>query len=332
MNWLSLRHALSCMSVALLMLCATGIILLGSVSFDSPVMAQTQGEVPGSALGSTNDPEFWRQVRRGASGTVSIPDKKAGVLVQSGGDEWRVTRNGLISRYGAWALAAIFVILVIFYFVRGRIKIDKGFSGRLVRRFSNIEVSTHWLTAFSFIILAITGLNLLYGRYVLLPVIGPEIFALLTSWGKSAHNYIAFAFILGILTEVVLWLKDNLPDRYDAEWLAQGGGLFKKGVHPPAGKFNTGQKAIFWIVLIGSGFSVLSGVNLLFPFYLLDLQQMQLMLVFHSISGLSLTFVIIAHIYIGTIGMEGALDAVRTGYVDENWMLQHHSAYVPKDK
>ncbi len=330
MNRASLHRALSCLGIALLMIFAVGVVFLGSLSLDSPAMAQSQGKAPGNALGNVSDPEFWRQVRRGSAGTVSIPDKKAAVLVQSGGESWRVKRNGPISRYGAWGLVATVMLMVAFYLIRGRIRIESGFSGRLIRRFSNIEVFTHWLTAFAFIILAITGLNVLYGKYVLLPVIGQESFAVIAGWGKFAHNYIAYAFILGIVMEIVLWLKDNLPDRYDAGWLAQGGGLFKKGVHPPAGKFNTGQKMIFWMIIVGSGFNIFTGLNLLFPFYLMDLEQMQLMLILHSISGLLLMFVIIAHIYIGTVGTEGAIDAMRTGYVDENWLLQHHSACVPK--
>jgi formate dehydrogenase subunit gamma len=303
--------------------------LWGSPSLVSPAMAQSSGNVPGKALGNVNDSELWRQIRRGASGTVSIPDKKAAVLINSSGESWRATRNGPISTYGGWALAAVIVALAVFFMTRGQIKIEGGLSGRLVRRFTNIEVVTHWLTAFSFIILALSGLNTLYGKYFLLPVIGQEIFAMITSWGKFAHNYIAYLFILGIVTEFVLWVKDNLPDRHDAGWLAQSGGIFKKGVHPPAGKFNVLQKIIFWILVIGSGFNIFTGLNLLFPLFFMDLQGLQLMLVLHSISGLVLVLVIIIHIYIGTIGMEGALDGMRTGYVDETWLKEHHSAWSP---
>ncbi len=303
--------------------------LWGSPSLESPAMAQTQDNVPGNALGNINDSEFWRQVRRGAAGTVSIPDNNAAVLINSSGDTWRARRNGPISTYGAWALAAVIVVMAVFFMIRGRIRVESGFSGRLVRRFTSIEVFTHWLTAFSFIILALSGLNLLYGKHFLLPVIGQEAFAAIADWGKFAHNYIAYAFILGIVMEVVLWARDNLPDKYDANWLAQGGGILKKGVHPPSGKFNTGQKLVFWIILIGSGFNIFTGINLLFPFSFMDLQGMQLMNTLHSISGIVLSVIIIAHIFIGTIGTEGAYDAMRTGYVDENWLQQHHSAWTP---
>ena len=307
------------------------------------------GAVPGRAIGNISDSETWRRIRHGAKGRVSIPDPQAAILVQSQGEDFRKFRNNTLSVAGAWSLLAIVVLLAAFFLIRGRIRIEAGFSGRTVLRFNTLERFAHWLTAGSFVVLGLTGLNLLYGKIVLLPVIGPSAFAALTIAGKYAHNFLGFAFTLGIFLLIVLWLRDNLPDRHDVRWLALGGGLFTRGVHPPARKFNAGQKIIFWLVVLSGLSLAFTGFCLLFPFQLAPfegtfrvlnivglglpneltpLQETQLALLWHSILALFAIVVIIAHIYIGTLGMEGAIDAVTSGEVDENWAHEHHSLWL----
>ena len=315
-----------------------------------PALAQEHGQVPGGALGDTSASDFWREIRRGESFTTSLPEHRGAVLIQSEGDNWRAFRNGPMSEYGAWALLGIVALLALFFLLRGRIRIEHGRSGHTVTRFNFIERFAHWLTATSFVVLALTGLNMLYGRDVLRPLIGPELFSMLMLGGKYAHNFLAFGFMVGLALIVVLWVWQNFPNRHDFVWLAKGGGMFTRGTHPPAKKFNAGQKLVFWLVVLG-GISVsLSGLMLLFPFEyrafgptfawinwafgtayptaLAPMQEMQLAQLWHAIMGLFLTVVIIAHIYIGTIGMEGAFDAMGSGAVDENWALEHHSLWI----
>jgi formate dehydrogenase subunit gamma len=315
-----------------------------------PALAQEQGEVPGGALGNASDPDFWRAIRRGERFTTSLPEGRGAVLIQSEGDNWRAFRNGPLSRYGAWALLGIVALLALFFVVRGRIRLEHGWSGHRITRFNFVDRFAHWLTATCFVVLALTGLNMLYGRYVLRPLIGPELFSMLMVGGKYAHNFLAFGFMLGLVLMLVLWVWQNLPNRHDFVWLAKGGGMFTKGTHPPAKKFNAGQKLVFWLVILG-GISVsLSGLMLMFPFEyeafgptfdginrvfgtelpsaLAPMQEMQLAQLSHAIMGLFLTVVIIAHIYIGTIGMEGAFDAMGSGKVDENWAREHHNLWV----
>lgn len=324
------------------------------VTSESP----TGGQVPGNALGNQADSEMWRAVRQGVQGRVSIPDPRAAQLIQSEGDNWRAWRNGPITVYGAWAMLGIVAIIALFFALRGRIKIDAGRSGATVERFNMVERVTHWLTATSFIVLAITGLNLLYGRHVVLPVLqgampdwGPQIFTAITIAGKYAHNFLAFAFMLGVVMMFVLWVKDNIPNRMDLKWLAKGGGLFSKNVHPEAAKFNAGQKLIFWSVILGGVSVSLSGLAMLFPFEfaffgktfaalnligfnlpteLTMLQETQLAVLWHTIVALVLIAIIIGHIYIGSLGMEGAFDAMGSGQVDTNWAREHHSIWAAK--
>lgn len=293
----------------------------------SAAYAQQGGEVPGGASGSRSDSDLWRDIRRGEQGNVSLPDKRVGVLIQSEGDNWRARRNGPVSVYGSWLLLAAVVGIALFFAMRGRIRIEEGPSGRQVLRFTFIERFGHWLTAVSFIVLALTGLNVLYGRYVQPPLIGQSAFAAVTLAGKYTHHFVAFAFMAGLALIIVLWIRHNLPDRYDLGWIRDGGGLLRKGVHPPAGKFNFGQKVVFWGVVLGGLAVSATGLNLMFPFYA-DMQQMQWAQLIHAIAALLLTALIIGHIYIGTLGMEGAIGAMVSGRVDENWAKEHHSAWI----
>lgn len=310
--------------------------------------AQVQANLPGNVSGSATA-DMWRAVRRGVPGWVSIPDKKAAVLVQSEGENLRAIRNGPLSVWGARVLLAAVVLMAMFFAVRGRIRIDAGASGRTVQRFGFLERFTHWLAAISFLVLALTGLNMLYGRDLLEPSMGKPAFAAMTSFGRYAHHYFAFAFMLGVVLMLILWVRSNLPAASDLKWLARGGGLFSKGVHPPAHKFNAGQKLIFWaVILLGSSIA-LSGVCLLLPFQihpfaaifrfidlfgfhlptsLTPLQETQLALLWHGAVALLLIAIMLAHIYIGSVGMEGAFDAMVSGRVDANWAREHHSLWV----
>ncbi len=314
------------------------------------------------ALGNSSDSEFWRQIRGGTQGRVSIEDLKAGVMVQSEGDNWRNIRNGPVVTYGWWILAGTVAVLALFFAFRGRVRIGAGPSGRRIERFTTFERAVHWLTAGSFVVLALTGLNMLYGRYLFAmdPAVDPgaftaihTAFAAIAYYGKFIHNFIGFSFGVGVVLMTVIWIKHNLPNRHDLVWLAKGGGLFGKGVHVPARKFNAGQKIVFWVVVIG-GFSVTwSGIALIFPYQitpfagtfailntigfdlpttLAPLQEMQLVQVWHAIVAMVMTAIIIGHIYIGTLGMEGAFDAMNSGLVDENWASEHHNLWVEEIK
>lgn len=287
----------------------------------------------GSALGgrpfnNAGDAEVWRAIRQGVPGTVSIPDKKAAVLIEANGEEWRRWRNGPIAVVGAVAFWLMFFVVVGFYIMRGPVRLSHPPSGREVIRFHAIERFGHWLTAGSFIVLAITGVNMLYGKHFLMPLVGDETFSSLTQMGKYVHNYVGFAFITGLLLMFVLWVRDNIWDRYDWNWIKKGGGLLMPNEHPPAAKFNFGQKTVFWMVVGGGGVLAITGLNMLFPFFFADLVQMQWIQAIHGTWSQVLCMMMVAHIYIGTLGMEGAFGAMSTGRVDESWAKQHHSAWL----
>ena len=336
---------------ALVLMLVTALVVERAPAFMGEAVAQEQGQVPGSTLGNSSDSDFWRAVRQGDAGRVSGPNAQAGVMIQSEGDLWRAMRNGPLSTYGIWVLVGMVAVLALFFLLRGRIKIEGGESGHRLVRFNGFERAVHWLTASTFIVLAITGLNLLYGRYFMPYIVGPEIFAWLTIAGKYAHNYLAFGFMIGISCMFVIWLADNIPTHHDLIWLLKGGGILMKGVHPPSKKFNAGQKLIFWLVILGGASLSFSGLALMFPFQLppmfagtfatmnewfgtalptvlTPIQEQQYAQLWHAIVGIIMTAVIFGHIYIGSIGMEGAFDAMGEGEVDYNWAREHHNLWV----
>jgi formate dehydrogenase subunit gamma len=197
-------------------------------------------------------------------------------------------------------------------------------------RFSAFERLVHWMTATCFVILAISGLNITFGKPLLLPLIGPEAFADWSQWAKYAHNYLSFPFTLGVFLIFLMWIAWNVPNRVDVEWLREGGGMVGHK-HPPADRFNAGQKMIYWIVVIGGTAVAVTGYLLMFPFYGTGIADMQVAQVVHGVVAVLFVAVMIAHIYIGTIGMEGAFEAMWDGTVDVNWAKEHHSRWAEKE-
>jgi formate dehydrogenase subunit gamma len=263
-------------------------------------------------------------------GRVTIPNAQASVLIQPEGRDWRAFNNRTLAWVGGIAILGMLAILALFYAVKGRIRGESGRSGRTLLRFGALERANHWMVASSFIVLALSGLNLTFGRHLLLPLVGPEAFTTLSQWGKYAHNYLSFPFTLGIVVMLLLWVRDNVPNRVDWNWLKRGGG-FLDGSHPPSQRFNAGQKMVFWITVLGGALVAVSGYMLLFPFFATDIAGMQLSHMVHSVLAVLMVAAMLAHIYIGTIGMEGALEAMTSGEVDYNWAKEHHSLWLEEE-
>jgi len=308
-------------------------------------------------LGGVSDAEVWRALRYGLDDVkVSAGGPEARVLIQDSGMRWLAFRKGPLATSGAWLLGATLALLALFYLIRGKIRIDGQKTGRTVTRFKAIERFGHWLMGGAFIVLAITGLAVLFGRMVIIPLLGHEAFSTIAVASKWVHNNISWAFMLGLVMVFVMWVAHNIPNRTDLKWLAAGGGIFTKGVHPPARKFNAGQKMIFWSVIVfGVSISV-TGLALLFPFELPmfaktfallnqtglpqllgfgDLpevmaphEEMQLATLWHAIMAFVLMAIILAHIYIGSVGMEGAFEAMGSGEVEEQWAREHHALWL----
>jgi formate dehydrogenase subunit gamma len=260
-------------------------------------------------------------------GRVDILDQRASVLMQPAGRVWVYFHEVILHWFGTIVIIGMLFLLLIAYLIVGPLRISGGLSGTRILRFTSFERFAHWLNATSFVILALTGLNITFGKLVLLPMIGPDNFTAVSQVAKYIHNFISVAFLIGMLLITVLWIKDNIPRRVDFRWLAEGGG-FIKSRHPPAGRFNAGEKLVFWLSLVASVVMIISGYLLLFPFYVTNIFGMQLAQGVHAIVALLFVALIMGHIYIGTIGTEGAFEAMGEGTVDFNWAREHHSLWL----
>jgi formate dehydrogenase subunit gamma len=264
-------------------------------------------------------------------GLGTIPDTKSYTLEHPAGREWREFRTVTLKWIGGIAILGILAVLVIFYLVRGQVKLQNGRSGRTIVRFNMFERFTHWMTATCFIILALSGLNITFGRALLLPLLGPETF---TSWSEAArfcHHYLSFPFTLGVVLIFLMWIGGNIPNKVDVEWLKRGGGIIGHD-DPPAERFNAGQKMIYWIVVLGGGAAAATGYLLMFPFYGTTVSGMETAEIVHAVIAMLFITAMLGHIYIGTLGMEGAFEAMGEGTVDMNFAKQHHSLWLEDEK
>jgi len=281
-----------------------------------------------------NNAPVWREVRKEAQEhTTTVRGREAGVLVQSAGQTWRQIRNGPVTFYGGWLVVLVVLIIAGLYFAKGPIKLHERPTGRLIERFSTVEMVVHWSTAISFCILGLSGLIMLFGKYVVLPVIGYTLFAWLTALSKNLHNFIAPLFILSVVVMIVIWLRDNLPRAYDWQWFRKSWAFFMRGEHIPSGRFNAGEKGWFWFGIVGLSIVVSwSGVILLFPNFDQTRAAMQEAWIWHAVAALIYIAISLGHIYMGTIGVEGAYGNMRTGYTDETWAKEHHQMWLDEVK
>jgi formate dehydrogenase subunit gamma len=304
--------------------------LLFALLVSVPGIAQKLGPdgAPNPTASVTSERELFKQFPR-AEGRIDIPDTKASVLIQPAGRTWDYFHEVLLHWGGAIVILGMIAVLGAAYLIMGRLRITAGRSGRKIVRFKAFERFSHWLTAVSFVILGLTGLNITFGKILLLPVIGPDAFSSVSQAAKYAHNFTSFSFVAGLALITVIFFKDNIPEKVDLEWLKQGGG-FIKNKHAPAGRFNPGEKAVYWLSLAAGVFVSVSGFVLLFPFFGTDIADMQIAQAVHAVVAVLFVALILGHIYIGTLGMEGAFEAMGTGEVDLNWAKEHHDVWLAR--
>jgi formate dehydrogenase subunit gamma len=295
-------------------------------AFAAPALAQQAGAPIDPQADVVNEQTLLREFPR-IQGEINQLDQRARVLIQPAGRTWDYFHQVVLRWIGVIALIGTLAVLAAAYFFVGRLRIVAGRSGRKILRFKPFERLVHWLTAISFVILGITGLNITFGKALLLPLIGPDDFSAFSQYAKYTHNFVSFAFVLGLALIVAIFIKDNIPDKTDLEWFKLGGG-FVKSKHAPARRFNAGEKLVFWGALGAGVLVAASGYLLLFPFYVTNIFGMQIAQGLHAVIAMLFIALILGHIYIGTLGMEGAFEAMWTGEVDYNWAKEHHDLWL----
>lgn len=274
--------------------------------------------------------ELWRNIRQRddpLTGISQIKGVDTGILINSQGDKWARFRITTLVFYGAMSLVAIALVLLLFYLIRGKVGIEGGLSGRMVRRFTDYEKIVHWTLALVFLFLAITGLILLLGRTFLIPILGQQIFSLLASASKEGHNLFGPIFIVSLLMMLFSFAKRNIYEKGDLTWLLRGGGLIGKS-HVTGGFFNMGEKTWYWMVILVGLVISGSGLILVSPNFGQGRIIMELSHIIHVGAAVILIAVSLGHMYLGSVGSEGSLEAMKTGYVDINWVEAHHDRWA----
>lgn len=290
-------------------------------AFSLPAVAQQGLSTSDPSAHVPTEQQLLQKLHR-IQGLGTIPDVRSYVIEQPAGRQWELFHETYLYWIAAVAIIGIFLLLAGFYLWRGSLHFGVR-SGRKILRFTAFERFVHWLTATCFVLLAVSGLNVTFGKKLLLPVVGHDAFSAWSQAVKYAHNYLSFPFTMGVVLMFLMWLANNLPTRVDIEWIKKGGGMFG-GEEPAAYKFNAGEKLIFWIVVIGGAGAAITGNILLFPFYGTNVANMQLAQIVHSVVGVLYIAAMLVHVYMGTLGMEGAFEGMATGDVDVNWAKVHH--------
>jgi formate dehydrogenase subunit gamma len=271
-----------------------------------------------------NNQPVWSEVRSGSPQFTSLPGRETNVLIQPEGQTWRALRNSLVSVYAGWALVAMVLVIAAFYLWKGTMPLHEPPTGRRIRRFTNWQMAIHWTTAYTFIALAVTGLIIVFGKNLLLPLIGYTLFSWLSILAKNLHNFVGPLFFICILLLFFTFIRNNGWRRYDWTWIRHFGGLVSKR-DVPSGKFNAGEKVWFWGGLLVCGLIVsASGFVLDFPNFNQTRNTMQIANIVHLTIASLFMLAALGHIYMGTLGMAGAYNAMSTGYVDETWAKEHH--------
>ena len=291
-----------------------------------------------------NNAPFWRGVRDSGDGpgvtNLPGPEGEGGVLVQefvqypgsrltTAGEAWRQVRNDWIIPYGGALIVITLLALALYYFTRGPLGGHERNTGRKIERFTYFERAAHWVNAIAFCVLAISGLVMAFGKFLLLPIMGGTLFGGLTYGLKTVHNLVGPLFAVSLVIIFIVFVRDNFPGASDWRWLKKGGGLFG-GKEPPSGRFNAGEKIVFWggvfflgILVVASGL-VLDKV---IPGLAYVRGDMQIAHMVHGVSTALMMALFLGHIYLGTLGMKGAYRAMKTGYVDEGWAEEHHALW-----
>lgn len=306
------------MTLTALLVLAAPLVVSWQVAGFSPAQAEFKNQ-------DNPRSNYWGAVREGVTGYTAVKGQETGELIENSGQNWRQVRNGPIATIGGWLIGIVIVVLALFHLTVGKAKLEKR-TGRKVMRWTIFERFIHWFVAILFIILAITGLSLLYGRAVMIPVMGYEAFAAWAQFAKDAHNYLSLFFVVGLVIMLGMWVQENFLTKVDWEWFKSGGGYIG-GKHPHAYKVNAGEKIWFWILFFAGIALMISGIVLLFPNLVFERDTMQAANVVHGVTSIILSAFALGHIYLGTIGNEGSFEGMVSGEVDEAWAKQHHDLW-----
>ena len=189
-----------------------------------------------------------------------------------------------------------------------------------VERFTRAERLLHWLAAISFVFAALSGLALFsHHLYWLATFLGGGVFV------RWSHPWVGVVFSLALGFMFLRWAGQMRVDADDRAWLRQS---HKYATHdeeglPEAGRFNGGQKMLFWVESLACILLLLSGLVLWFPHQTPHALRLAAVLI-HPVAAIVAITGIIVHIYMGTLAIPGALRSMTRGWATPGWAAAHH--------
>ncbi|MGF1909678.1 formate dehydrogenase subunit gamma [Vibrio kasasachensis] len=322
-------HLFKRLSLAVLPLLAALVMTLSL-----PATAQESVPVAQKEMAQLAGTEFWKEVREGESGYTTSKFPEHGVLISTPGETWFVLKEKWMSPAGAVAIFGSIAMVIMAYVFVGPLMLSKPRTGKKMKRWSRLDRALHWSMAFTFLTLAFSGLMLVYGKHFLKPYVPDDFWGFVVMLAKQYHNYIGPLFFVLLTLVLLKWWRKSIPTMTDIRWFMKMGGMVgkHKGTHPSAGFSNGGEKAIYWLLIGFGAIAAVSGLILDFPIFGQTRRDMEISNLVHMFSALILICGFIFHIYIGLFGMEGALEGMVTGEVDETWAKEHHDLWYEEVK
>jgi len=194
-----------------------------------------------------------------------------------------------------------------------------------LERYTSSERANHWAVGISFILLALSGLAFFHPAfYPLSLLLGGGV------WARILHPFIGVLMALLFISMFFRFWKLNIITAVDKEWLSRVGEMVNRDDHnmPEAGKYNGGQKLLFWLLVICMALLLVSGIVIWRAYFsaLFPIGVIRLASVAHAASAAFMIGLIIVHIY-AAIWTRGTIRAMLYGTVSRAWAKQHHPAW-----
>ena len=312
--------------VAAMVVPLTGYVYVAVAQTDPPVAQSEQRE---GAPTTNPESELWRQARQSREGVSAVRGPGANVFMIDSGETFRQVRMGPVSTFLPLFLGFMALAMLGLHLYTGGGEKPGNPSGKRLPAWSLFDRILHWYVAVLFLMLAITGLSLLFGRAVLIPLLGPEGFAAWARASKFLHDWGGVLFVAGIAVMSVAWLHHNKPTMVDVRWLLKGGAF---GKHLPAGRYNGGQKIWFLVNVLAGVVVCVTGILLLLPNIFENRELFQISLIIHAVVAIVWLGISFAHIYMATIGAPGSVDITTKGHVSSEWAQLHRPLWYDEIK
>jgi formate dehydrogenase subunit gamma len=193
---------------------------------------------------------------------------------------------------------------------------------RVVRRYRDGQRMNHWVIVLLFVLAAASGLAFFHpSLYWLSGLVGGG------SWARILHPFLGVLMLLGFVAMFVALWRDNVLNDGDRAWLRESRRMLRgdKDGMPAVGKYNAGQKLVFWATSISLLVLLVTGIMFWRPYFdgAFPIPVQRVALLLHAIAAVVLVIAIILHVY-AAIWVRGTMRAMTRGTVTESWAQRNH--------